>query len=253
MLTQPMRRRRSAEVPSVAGNDVDRHVRENSRAVWNEWVGGWRYRERIAYSFAAAFGLIALFEGAALVKEAGKPAIPPAIITVDDFGQVRDVRRPVLSPIGDAPTRHFLAQFVDDIFATSTSGDEIAAQYGRARYFLTPGSAAFLEVQQYWDRTSPLRKLTNGTLQIVVPPKQTIHVHVTSYLAQGKSPDGAEIWELQWTLTPRELDGTNETPTLYRGRLTFKRPNPPKDTSDDAVIANPFGIAIDSFTWDQVR
>lgn len=228
-------------------------MRENSRAVWNEWVGGWRYRERIAYGFAAVFGLIACFEGAALVKEAGKPAIPPAVITVDGFGQVRDVRRPVLSPMGDAPTRYFLGQLVSDVFTISTSADDLAAQYGRARYFLIPGSAAFLGVQRYWDRSSPLRKMANGTLQIVIPPKQTIHVHVTSYLAQGKTLDGAEVWELQWTLTPRDPDGTDQPPTLYRSRLTFKRANPPKDTSDDALIANPFGIAIDTFTWDQVR
>jgi type IV secretory pathway TrbF-like protein len=247
------RHRTVSEIPAVTTRGIDRAVRENSRAVWNEWVGGWRYRERVAYAFAAAFGVIACFEGAALVKEAGKPAIPPAIITVDGFGQVRDVRRPTLAPMGEAPTRFFLGQLVADVFTISTSADDLAARYSVAREYLVPGSPAFVDIQKYWDRFSPLRKMADGTLQIVNLPKATVHVHVTSYLDRGAGADGDEVWELQWTLTPRNPDGSDATPTLYRGQLAFRRANPPKDTSEAALIDNPFGIAVDAFTWDVVR
>jgi type IV secretory pathway TrbF-like protein len=243
----------SARIPeSPKTGTIEDRVRHNSRAVWNVWVGTWQYREKVAIGVAALFGAIALLEGAALVKEAGKPSIPPAIITVDGFGQVRDVARPVLAPMTDTPTKHFLGQFVQDVFEISTSADVLADQYSRARYFLVPGSTAFLDVQRYWDRYSPLRKMADGTLQIVNPPKQTLRLHVTSFLSQGKSADGGEVWELQWTSTPRDHEGNDLSPTLYRGRLAFKRGMLP-DNSDDATYANPFGILIESFTWDQVQ
>jgi hypothetical protein len=39
---------------------------------------------------------------------------------------------------------------------------------------------------------------------------------------------------------------------LYRGTLQFHRAQL-NDTSDTAVIANPFGIQVTHFVWDTVR
>lgn len=243
----------SARIPAAPRNGtIDEKVRHNSRAVWNVWVGTWQYREKVALAAAGTFAVVALLEGVALMKEAGKPSIPPAVITVDGFGQVRDVARPVLAPMTDVPTKHFLGKFVQDVFEMSTSADVLADQYSRARYFLLPGSPAFLDVQKYWDRYSPLRKMGDGTLQIPNPPKQTVRLHMTSFLFQGKASDGADVWELQWTATPRD-DQDNDLPAvLYRGRIQFRRGSL-ADSSDDAVYANPFGMLVEDFTWDKVQ
>ena len=244
---------RSAQIPAAPRTEsVEDQVRHNSRAVWNAWVGTWQYREKVAISIASGFAVIALLEGVALAQVAGRPSIPNEVITVDGFGQVRDVARPVLSPMTDMPTKHFLGKFVQDIFEISNSADTLAQQYSRARFFLVPGSPAFVGVQKYWDRYSPLRKMGDGTLQIPNPPKQTVRLHMTSFLDQGKASDGAEVWELQWSATPRDAQDNDLAPTLYRGRIQFRR-GQLSDSSDDAVYANPFGMLVEDFMWDKVQ
>jgi type IV secretory pathway TrbF-like protein len=245
--------RAGPSIPEVSYKDPQARVRANSRAVWNEWVGGWRVRERIFAAFALGALVLCIIEALANFKEAGKPSIPPAVIFVDGYGQVRDVIRPTESAMPDIALRHFLSQEVSDIFATSTLASAMGAQYERARTLLVPGGECFLTVQRYWDRYSPLRKMHDGTLQIPNPPQQTVEIKVTSYLPQGTAPNGDLVWELQWTATPRNSDGTDGADTLYRGRLAFTRKDPPAGSSDDVYIANPFGIQIDDCQWDQVQ
>jgi type IV secretory pathway TrbF-like protein len=246
------------ELPTVEVLDATTRVRENSRGVWNEWVGNARFRERVAYGFAGVFAVVVLCESIALVKEAGKPLIPPAIITVDGYGQVRDVRRPVATQMDDRVLKYFLATYVSAIFATVNSASALSAQYQRARFMTLPGSAADMSINGFWDRFSPLRKMRDGTLQIPVAPRQNVGIHVTSYLPDGQTTDGADAWELQWTAQPIGLDGVTGLPTLYRGRLAFKRSAAPPawvkpEQLDDYFIANPFGIAVEELQWDTVR
>ena len=240
----------SADLPKTGS--LNGRIGAGSRSVWTTWVGTWQFREKIAYGLVVILLGIIVVQAIALVRDAGKPTIPPAVIMVDRYGQVLGVQRPTLSPIGDAPLKHFLLQFVSDVFDTSTSADDMASQYTRVNYMLAAGSPAFLAVQAYWDRYSPLRPTTTGRLVMPNPPRSTVSLKVTSYLYQGKSATGDDIYEIQWTTTQRDPNDDTTPGTLYRGTLQFHRAQL-NDTSDTAVIANPFGIQVTHFVWDTVR
>jgi type IV secretory pathway TrbF-like protein len=251
-------RRGAAPVPAVDPRDPQAKVRANSRAVWNEWVGGWRFRERVAFGAMCFLAVVVLCDSIAIVREAGKPTIPPVVITVDKFGQVVDVSRPVPTTMSDNATRHFLGLFVMNTFGTNNSATALTDQYTLVRDMWLEGSSAEQTITSYWNKYSPLRKMADGTLQIPVAPREFYRIHVTSYLPQGRTTDGAELWELEWTSQAIQSDGSAQAPILFRGRIAFQRRTAPPSGLSDQQIAdfwntNPFGIAVEELTWDNVQ
>jgi type IV secretory pathway TrbF-like protein len=236
---------------ATTAKDVQAKVRENSRAVWNEWVGGWRARELTAFGVAGAFALHGLIADIGWWQAAHQPVLPASIITVDRYGQVLDARKPMqLAQYTDLQLKHAIYAYLQCVFRIYNGAQAMADDYQCARDYMLPGSQAFVDVQLYWDRYSPLRKMPDGTLQMPNPPKDEVEIGVPSFISRGKTTDGADVWDLSWTATATSLDnGTQFEPQRYTARLEFVRSY---DGMDDAAkLVNPFGIRVRFFKWDK--
>src|ERR1700681_277954 len=241
---------------ATAAEKIQARVRTHSKEAWNEWVGSARVRELVAAAVAGACAIVAAICAVGWWQAAHQPVLPPGVITTDAQGQVLDFKRPrELPKYRDVDLKHYLAQYVSDVFQIYNSADVLATQYERARMFMLPGSQAWLEVQRHWDRYSPLHKFPDGTLRMPNPPERKVEVTVPSFIPRGKTSDGAEIYDLSWSETSTSLKDDSDVLTQrYTGRVEFVRSydNSGKD-ADKALIANPYGFQFRFFKWDYQR
>jgi type IV secretory pathway TrbF-like protein len=241
---------------SPAVETLQASVRTNSKEAWNEWVGSARARELAAWIIAGACAGVALMCTIGWWQAAHQPVLPPVVITTDAQGQVLDLKRPRELPrYRDVDLKHYLAQYVSDVFSVYDSADVLAMQYERARMFMLPGSQAWLGVQRHWDRYSPLRKFPDGTLRMPNPPERKVEVSVPSFLPRGKTADGAEIYDLSWSETATSLkDASDAITQRYTARAEFVRSyDAGAADADRFYIANPYGLRLRFFTWDYQR
>ena len=241
---------------ATAAEKIEARVRAHSKEACNECVGSARARELAAWCIGGACACVALICAIGWWQAAHQPPLPPVVITTDGQGQVLDYKRPREVPkYRDVDLKHYLGQYAGDVFTIYNSADVLAMQYERARLFMVPGSQAWLEVQRYWDRYSPLRKFPDGTLRMPNPPERKVEVTVPSFIPRGKTSDGAEIFDLSWSETSTSLkDEGDSTAQRFTGRLEFVRSyDTPGNDADKFLIANPYGIRVRFFKWDYQR
>lgn len=235
---------------------IRERVRANSRDAWNEWVGRARARELAASLIACTSACVALLCALGWWQAAHRSVLPPVVITTDAQGQVLDFKRPRELPrYRDVDLKHYLAQYISDVFAVDDSAHGLAVQYERARMFTLPGSECWRDVQRHWDRYSPLKKFPDGTLRMPDPPERRVEVTVPSYLPRGTTSDGAEIVDLSWTETSTSLrDDTNSASQRYTARVEFVRSyDTAGNDADRFLIANPYGLRVRYCKWDYQR
>jgi type IV secretory pathway TrbF-like protein len=219
-------------------------------------VGHSRVRELTASVIAGLCATSALLCAIGWWQAAHQPALPPVVITTDAQGQVLDFKRPREVPkYRDVDLKHYLAQYISDVFSIYDSADVLATQYERARMFMLPGSECWRDVQRHWDRYSPLHKFADGTLRMPNPPERRVEVSVPSFLPRGKASDGAEIVELSWTETSTNLrDEGDAIAQRYTARAEFVRDyDAPGNDADKFLIANPYGLRLRYCKWDYQR
>jgi type IV secretion system protein VirB5 len=185
-------------------------------------------RHGLAASAVVNVGLVTL-----VVFFASRPRAIPYVVAVDKTGAISAAAQAVqpATPISeDTIVRYQLAQFVRNARAILRDPAAMKEQI-RLAYTLARGQAG--QVLNGWYREhDPFEGARHGSVQVQID--SVLKFSPVSY-------------EVRWTETPRDEQGTVEKATQWRG--VMKVETLPPDPAE--ILANPLGLYVTQIDWDE--
>jgi hypothetical protein len=186
-------------------------LQKRSKSVWNQYVGGSRLREGIAWALAA-IGTTAGCIGISMAAHyANSISYVKETNSVDKFGQVVSRHAIIERTTDDALAKKAARDLVLNMFEIVNS--KIAMQaYAQTAQGLVCSNAARSTLVGYWDSQSPLKADGSWT-----PPQSERNVHITSNL---RRPGSDHEYIVQFTLQDLDMSGgLPATPVLYQSDI----------------------------------
>lgn len=217
-------------------------VKQRSRGAWLEYVGRSRTRELTAYAVALASILIAIVAVSLARATYSSIIVQHDVRTVDRFGQTIGQSGAVYRLPPALEAHAFISTFLVDVFSVYSSGIALQRNYNEAQSFIDSRSDVGGILKSFWSETSPLK--TDQTWD--ASREQERMVNITSILDRGPWGNGAEEYEVEWSIAPVLGDGHLGDPTLYKGDVALVGGAQRND-------ANPWGILVTHFSWSALR
>ena len=218
------------------------------QAARREWLE--RYGDYIAQAknwrlVAVGSLLIAGMFGAGMVYEAQRVKVVPYVIAMDKLGEsVRLAQAIQAGAVGRPVVTHIIANFVTRTRERiSDPNAENLAFRGAYNYVTADGQQA---LNQYFGEHSPLEAIGNPNLR-------SRTVQIVSCLPMGpQAANGTGTYQLQWIERDITPQGVQTAEKHWSGLIQYVSD---KSLAKDAqnVLANPFGVYITSFQWQQTN
>lgn len=225
-------------VEPVTGLDAPAQSLESpyvyARREWNERYGSYIAQahtwKMVAFA-SMALSAVLVFN---LVSLANSSKVVPYVVEIDKLGNSVAVKPADKALTSDERIiRGQLSAFISN--ARNVTPDRLVQKRWLDSVYAiaTPSAAAFLN--DYYRKNDPFEK-GKGAL---------VSTEINSALPIRPSES---TWQIQWTETTRGLDGLVQGVAHYQAILNTTRYTP---TTEQAIIANPSGIAVDQISWNQ--
>lgn len=212
--------------------ELPRTPYDNAKAEWDDRIGSARTQARNWRM--AALGLIGVSATLAggLIYQSSKSMVTPYVVRVDNTTGV-------VEAIGRAPAEkykprkaeidYFLSNFIQETRGLPTDPVVAKRDWVTAYTYLTPYAAQ--QMNAYVNANHPMARVG----------QESINVLVHSVVAVS-----AQSYQIQWDETHYDQNGTVTATHQYTGIFTIKI-EPPH--TQQALLINPLGIYITSFSW----
>jgi type IV secretory pathway TrbF-like protein len=203
------------------------------RREWNERYGSYIAQKRVWQLTALASIVINGILASGLVYQGSQSSVQPFIVEVDKLGQaVAIAPAEQITTYDERVVRAQLANLVN--FSRSITPDHIVQKKWLAKVYAMLGPQAAESMNEYYRAHDPFH----------ASKSQKVTVEIISAL-----PISQESWQLQWEETRRTPDGRLDGRTRWQAvfEIGFVQPKTPK-----AIMDNPTGIVIKSFSWTQL-
>ena len=217
-------------------------TKQRSRGAWLEYVGRSRTRELTAYVVALASIVIAIVAVSLARATYSSIIVQHDVRTVDRFGQTLGQSGAVYRLPPELETHAFISEFITDVFSVYSSGLALERNYGEAQSFVDGHSTVGGTIKAFWGETSPLRPDRTWDNS----REQERVVNVTSILDRGPWGNGAEEYEMEWSIAPVLGNGHLGDPRLYKGDLALVG-------GAQRTDANPWGMLVTHFSWSALQ
>lgn len=218
------------------------------QAARREWLE--RYGDYIAQAknwrlVAIGSLLIAGLFGAGMVYEAQRVKVVPYVIALDKLGESVRLAQAVQSGAVDkAVVTHIIANFITRVRERiSDPAAENRAFRGAYNYVTADGQQ---QLNEYFSRHSPLEAIGNPNLR-----SRTVEI-VSCLPLAPQAPNGTGSYQVQWTERDFSPQGVQLSETHWSGIVQYVY-DPSLAKTAKAVLANPFGVYITSFQWQQMH
>lgn len=206
-----------------------------ARREWDERYGDLITRAR-NWRIVAFGGLaVSLVATGGIVAISLQTRIVPFVVAVDSLG------RPVASGFAEATPvvdgrlkRAALIQWVSDLRTVTSDGISQRKAIDRVYAMIARGSAAQLEVSEFYRKEPPQKRAQTAMLS----------VDVKAIYASSE-----QTYEVEWVETTRGLGGDVQEEQAWKGSFTIAV-NPPTD--EQLARVNPLGVYITNASWSKV-
>lgn len=207
----------------------------HARTEWGERYGdyiasarNWRFAAIAAMGVAVVLGL----DNWHLANQAHSV---PYIVERDHLGQVLYVG-PATQAEAHSPliVRSALSTWIRNSRSILTDPVGERANIDQVYAFLAKGSPAYTELTNWYGTRQPFQ----------LAQTEEVSVAIDSAIPVGSS---ARTWQVQWTETTTQGDGSQATPEHWIATITFDVNSPPIDSPQ--ARANPIGLEITNFNW----
>lgn len=224
---------KKSPAPSVSDNPY-----LNASRAWNSHVGSVLSSRQSWQIIGILALLIALAAVGGVVYIGSQSKFIPYVVEVDKLGQARavvaaDAARPVDNRVIGSIVRAFIS---DARMVTPDVALQRAAVY-RVYAALSGSDAATVKMNEWLNSdNNPFQRAA----------KEMVSVQISSAI-----PQSAESWQVDWVETVRDRQGAAKGSVRFRALLSVYVSPPDKNTSEDQVQKNPFGIFVRDFSWAQ--
>ena len=222
---------------------AEKETQDRYLAARREWLE--RYGDYIAQAknwrlaALASIGIAALF-GAGMVYEADRVHVVPYVVEVNRLGQTVHLAQEVAAGTYQTPiVRHVLTHWVRLVRERLPAEAAEKQTYQSAYAYVTGQAKGALTA--YYQRHNPYNAFVNKTGGRTVT--------ITSALPLGAPSAKGGTFQVDWTETQYAQDGTISGRTHWQGTITYAVV--PPSSNPQTLSANPFGIYITSFDWNQ--
>ncbi len=206
-----------------------------ARRDWDERYGSLISRARNWRVAAFLALLIALVEGAVLVRLSFTSRLKTIVVAVDSIGRVVSSGPAEQVPIvDDRLKRAALFQWVEDLRMVTTDAITQRRSIDRVYAMIGNGSSAQNIVTDFYRNNTPFERARTETV--------TVDVH-------SIVPTSNRSYELEWTETTRDHSGEVSGTQNWKGVFTIAL-NPPTD--EKLARINPLGIYVIDASWSKV-
>ena len=197
---------------------------------WNERYGDYIAQARNwRLTAILSLAISAILAGGSIFL-AAQPKVVPYVVEVDKLGASIAVARAEQSATPDQRMiRAQLAQWIAD--ARSVSSDQTAERAALTRVYAGIATSAKPFLDDWYRAHSPFELGTRATVAISV---------------DAVLPQSATTYQVQWTETQRNVDGSQATIAHWIADVTIGV-NPPTDEA--TILHNPLGIYITQLSW----
>lgn len=205
-----------------------------ARREWNERYGSYiaqAHTWKMVALGSMALSAILVFN---LVSLANSSKVVPYVVEVDKLGNSVAVKPADKATTSDERIiRGQLSSFISN--ARNITPDRLVQKRWLDSVYAiaTPSAATFLN--DYYRKNDPFER-SKGVL---------VSVEINSALPLRPSET---TWQIQWTETTRGLDGLVQGVSRYQAILNTTKYTP---TTEQQILANPSGIAVDQISWNQ--
>jgi type IV secretory pathway TrbF-like protein len=204
----------------------------DGRREWNERYGSYIAQKRVWQVTAIVSIAVNGVLTGGLVYQSSQSRVQPFIVEVDKLGQAVAVApAEQITTYDERVVRAQLGNLVS--FSRSVTPDHVVQKKWLAKVYAMLSPQAMEQMNEYYRAHDPFQ----------ASKTQKVTVEVISAL-----PISKDTWQLQWDETRRSLDGHLDGRTRWQAifEITFVRPTSPK-----AIMENPTGMIIKSFSWTQ--
>jgi len=226
--------KRPTTMPPLNRDDPHSAVYVAARKEWNEQVGSiaaqrdsWRLTAlaSLGVAFVAVIGVVWI---------GAQNHVVPYVVETDKLGDALAISRADIAPPADPRLiRAQLARWAEDVRSVYI---DVAAE----RRVIT-------EAYTMLDRNGPAAQSLNDWFS-QNDPFQRAKAELVGVQVQSVLPLSGNTWRVEWREEKRGRDGMLQSQLQWQATVTVTI-NPP--TNDAAILVNPTGLYVESFSWSQ--
>lgn len=206
-----------------------------ARKEWDERYGDMITRAKNWRATAFLALCIAVVESAGLIALGMKSKIVPYVVAIDGLGRVvASGPADQSSRADDKLKRAALLQWISDLRMITSDGVAQRKAIDRVYAMIANGSAAQVQVGDFY-RTDPPHRRAHS---------QTVHIEVQAVFATSD-----KTYQVEWAETTRSLTGQVQSEERWKGAFTIVT-NPPTD--ERLIRINPLGVYVTDVSWSKV-
>lgn len=206
-----------------------------ARRDWDERYGSFITRARTWRVAALLALLVAVLEGAVLIRLSLTSKLKTIVVAVDSIGRVVSSGPAEQVPVvDDRLKRAALFQWVQDLRMVTTDPITQRRSIDRVYAMIGNGSSAQTVVTDFYRNNTPFERART----------ETVVVDVHSIV-----PTSNRSYEAEWTETTRDHSGEVASTQNWKGVFTIAL-NPPTD--EKLARVNPLGIYVVDVSWSKV-
>ena len=203
-----------------------------ARREWNERYGDYIATANTWRLVAFASLLIALCAVGGVVWIGAQSKFIPYVVKVDKLGDAVAVGpASEASPVDPRVVTAELARWIYDVRTVYADGTAERKLITEAYAFIGNSSPAYQAMNHHFARNDPFKRAADDTVSVQV---------------QSVLPLSNKTWQLDWQETVNSRNGQSTEVSNWQADVTIAV-QPPTDAA--AIIANPMGIYVTSFSW----
>jgi type IV secretion system protein TrbF len=223
--------------PSVSAPDPDRPysaIYMAARREWNERYGSYIAQAHAWRLTAVASLAVAFVAVGGVVWIGAQNRVVPYVVETDKLGDALAISRAdVAAPADPRLIRAGLARWISDVRTVYIDVAAERAVVKEAYTMVNRNAAALQQLNDWFSHRDPFKQAQT----------EIVGVSVQSVL-----PITGNTWRVEWREDKRGRDGIADPPTQWQATITISI-SPP--TNDTTILANPVGLYVDSFDWEQ--
>lgn len=211
----------------------------NARRSWNSHVGSVLSSRQSWQVVGILSLLIALSSVGGIVYIGSQSKFIPYVVLMDKLGQTRSVTAvEAAGAVDDRVIRGVVRSFINDSRLVTIDVALQRAAVLRVYAALSNGDPATAKMSEWMNGdTNPFKRAA----------KEMVSVQIESAIAQSPG-----AWQVDWIEVTRDRTGAKKGPELrFRALLSTYIAPPDKNTTEEQMQKNPFGIFVRDFSWTQ--
>ena len=221
-------------IRKITEDDPHSAVYLAARREWNERYGSYIAQAR-TWRLTAFISLgIAAVAVSGVVWIGSQNRVVPYVVQTDKLGDALAIQRAdVAAPVDPRLIRAQLARWVSDVRSVYTDVTAQRHLITEAYAMLDQNSAAYEQLNGWFRGSDPF---TRAQTEIVDAEVQSV------------LPLSANTWRVEWQENVRSRDGAKSSSYQWQAVIAFAIKPP---TTDADILANPTGLFVKTFNWQQ--